>query len=285
MYSLRPCPYPCTGGVVSQAPPTTTPLRVWRCFNPLYSQPAAAAAASRRARTEARSLPTEHRCAKPLEYPCAGEARTDRPGGLSLSDRQKGKSRGESMAVEEEGLRIFQSVKIKIGKKENNPPPPHTHPLESERFDGRLRVNGPSRQAGGAGWGIGEWPVFSLIIQITRCCFFKLRSSLQRKAGEPQAVKLWTPKGEIEHIGSLVGKLWEFGSWFKKPVSEFELWSNPNRLSAWTAPQLHGSRWLLPFFGIEFNYLNLYYTRIAPIHVIDTPPKKSSMPNCLAIDY
>lgn len=41
-----------------------------------------------------------------------------------MSDRQKGKSRGESMAVEEEGLRIFQSVKIKIGKKENTPPPP-----------------------------------------------------------------------------------------------------------------------------------------------------------------
>lgn len=75
-------------------------------------------------KTQAWSLPTEHRCAKPLEYPCAGEARTDHPGGLSLSDRQKGKSRGESMAVEEEGLRIFQSVKIKIGKKENTPPPP-----------------------------------------------------------------------------------------------------------------------------------------------------------------
>lgn len=74
-------------------------------------------------RTEAWSLPIKHRCAKPLEYPCAGEARTDHPGGLSLSDRQKGKSRGESMAVEEEGLRIFQSVKIKIGKKENTPPP------------------------------------------------------------------------------------------------------------------------------------------------------------------
>lgn len=55
------------------------------------------------------------------------------------------------MAVEEEGLRIFQSVKIKIGKKENTPP--HTHPtpftpLWSVRFDARLRVNGPSRQAG-----------------------------------------------------------------------------------------------------------------------------------------
>lgn len=41
-----------------------------------------------------------------------------------MSDRQKGKSRGESMAVEEEGLRIFQSVKIKIGEAKNIPPYP-----------------------------------------------------------------------------------------------------------------------------------------------------------------
>lgn len=83
-----------------------------------------------------------------------------------MSDRQKGKSRGESMAVEEEGLRIFQSVKIKIGKKENNPPSHHhhTHPLESERFEGRLRVNGPSRQAGSAGWGLESDP------SSNRCC-------------------------------------------------------------------------------------------------------------------
>lgn len=115
----------------TQVPPTVTqlPLRDWRCFyllltlnQPQLLQPA------EEPRTEAWSLPTEHRCAKPLEYPCAGEARTDHPGGLPLSDRQKGKSRGESMAVEEEGLRIFQSVKIKIGKKENTPPPPTPTP-------------------------------------------------------------------------------------------------------------------------------------------------------------
>lgn len=68
------------------------------------------------------SLSREHRCAKPLEYPCAGEPRTDHRGGLSLSSRQTGKSQGESMAVEEEGLRVFQSVKIKIGKKKSLPP-------------------------------------------------------------------------------------------------------------------------------------------------------------------
>lgn len=29
------------------------------------------------------------------------------------------------MAVEDEGLRVFQSVKIKIGKKDKTPPTPH----------------------------------------------------------------------------------------------------------------------------------------------------------------
>lgn len=127
--SIAETPSPLGGVASAQVPPTVTqlPLRGWRCFyllltlnQPQLLQPA------EEPRTEAWSLPTEHRCAKPLEYPCAGEARTDHPGGLPLSDRQKGKSRGESMAVEEEGLRIFQSVKIKIGKKENTPTP---HPL------------------------------------------------------------------------------------------------------------------------------------------------------------
>lgn len=26
-----------------------------------------------------------------------------------------------------------------------------------------------------------------------------------------------------------MGKLWEFGSWLKKAVSDFELWSNPEQ--------------------------------------------------------
>lgn len=48
------------------------------------------------------------------------------------------------MAVEEEGLRIFQSVKIKIGKKKNPYP-------QSERLNGWLHINGP-KQAGSEGW-------------------------------------------------------------------------------------------------------------------------------------
>lgn len=94
---------------------------------------------------EVRSLSRAHRCAKPLEYPCAGEARTDHRGGPSLSSRQKGKNHGESMAVEEEGLRVFQSVKIKIGKRKKIPTP------QSERLNGWLHINGPSSQAGSAG--------------------------------------------------------------------------------------------------------------------------------------
>lgn len=112
------------------------------------------------------SLSGEHRCAKPLEYPCAGEARTDHRGGLPSSSRQKGKSHGGSMAVEEEGLRVFQSVKIKIGKKRKNPYP------QSERLNGWLHINGPSRQAVRAGDRRGGGLVCLvpavIVIQITR---------------------------------------------------------------------------------------------------------------------
>lgn len=75
----------------------------------------------------AHSLSGEHRCAKPLEYPHTGEAGTNRRGGQLPFSREKGKSPVEGMAVEEEGLRVFQSVKIKIGKKDKSllfyPPP------------------------------------------------------------------------------------------------------------------------------------------------------------------
>lgn len=54
-----------------------------------------------------------------------------------LSRVKGGKSHGESMAVEEEGLRVFQSVKIKIGKKKNPYP-------QTERLNGWLHVNGQS---------------------------------------------------------------------------------------------------------------------------------------------
>lgn len=64
------------------------------------------------------------------------------------------------MAVEEEGLRVFQSVKIKIGKKKKNPYP------QSERLNGWLHINGPSRQAGSAGWRLerGDRPVLFLLL-------------------------------------------------------------------------------------------------------------------------
>lgn len=96
-------------------------------------------------RAGVRSLSRAHRCAKPLEYPCAGEARTDHRGGPPLSSRLKGKNHGESMAVEEEGLRIFQSVKIKIGKRKKSLPP-----SLSASMDGSI-LTGPSSQAGSAG--------------------------------------------------------------------------------------------------------------------------------------
>lgn len=90
-----------------------------------------------------------HRCAKPLEYPCAGEARTDHRGGLSVSSRQKGKSHGESMAVEEEGLRVFQSVKIKIGKKKKKKK--SLPPSLSASMDGSILTGQAGRQAVRAG--------------------------------------------------------------------------------------------------------------------------------------
>lgn len=83
------------------------------------------------------SLSRAHRCAKPLEYPCAGEARTDHRGGPSLSSRQKGKNHGESMAVEEEGLRVFQSVKIKIGKRKKSLPPSLSASMDGSILTGR----------------------------------------------------------------------------------------------------------------------------------------------------
>jgi len=109
---------------------------------PACSQPAEAAIAT----GVCDRSPGEHRCAKPLDYPCAGEARTDHRGRLSSTSREKGKSHGKSMAVEEEGLRVFQSVKIKIGKKKKTNPYP-----QCERLNGWLHANGPSRQAVGAG--------------------------------------------------------------------------------------------------------------------------------------
>lgn len=264
-----------------RAPPTVTllPLRDWRCFNPLHSRAAAAAAALRGARTEAWSLSTEHRCAKPLEYPCAGEARTDHPGGLSLSDRQKGKRRGESMAVEEEGLRIFQSVKIKIGKKENNTPPPQTPSSLSASTDGCVLTGRAGRQAVRAGGWRASRLLTAVVYNSNHTFFFYPPFFPSAQSRRTASCKIINAKnGQSRHIGSRVGKLWEFGSWFKKPVSGFELWGNPNRLSVWTPPQLHGSRWLLPFFRIEFNYLNLYYTGIAVTHSYNNPPSLSPTP-------
>ncbi|TKS70293.1 Ras GTPase-activating protein 3 GAP1(IP4BP) [Collichthys lucidus] len=94
-------------------------LSHWICSLVLI-QPAAAAVGP-----EYERCPESIDVQNPWKYPCAGEARTDHRGGLSLSSRQKkGKSHGESMAVEEEGLRVFQSVKIKIGEAKNIPPYP-----------------------------------------------------------------------------------------------------------------------------------------------------------------
>lgn len=84
----------------------------------------------------ARSPSGEHRCAQPLEYPCAGEARTDHRGGPSSFSRHKGKCHGESMAVEEEGLRVFQSVKIKIGKRKKIPTPSLSASMDGPAFTG-----------------------------------------------------------------------------------------------------------------------------------------------------
>lgn len=61
-----------------------------------------------------------------LDYPRAGGTRSDHRGPQPSFNRRKGrKSHGATMAVEEEGLRVFQSVKIKIGKEGKNQPQPH----------------------------------------------------------------------------------------------------------------------------------------------------------------
>lgn len=171
-------PYPCVGvvlwshtstGAAAAAAAAGLKLNLLAC-----SQPASSTSSGR---AGVWSLSGEHRCAKPLEYPCAGEARTDHRGGLSLSSRQKGKSHGESMAVEEEGLRVFQSVKIKIGKKKNPYP-------QSERLNGWLHINGPSRQCGletGGGTDLS-----------CSCCYCNSNHtfSSQRADCKPQIIKL-----------------------------------------------------------------------------------------------
>lgn len=185
------------------------------------------------------------------------------------------------MAVEEEGLRIFQSVKIKIGKKENNPPP---HPLQtpsslSASTDGCVLTGRAGRQAVRAGGWRASRLLTAVVYNSNHTFFFNPPFFPSAQSRRTASCKIMNAKnGQSRHIGSLVGKLWEFGSWFKKPVSEFELWGNPNRLSVWTPPQLHGSRWLLPFFRIEFNYLNLYYTGIAATHSYNSPPPLSPTP-------
>lgn len=101
----------------------------WRCCCCCCGTACSPRASSSSGRDGVRLLSGEHRCAKPLEYPFAGKPRTNHRGGLSLFSCHKGKSHGESMAVEEEGLRVFQSVKIKIGKKKIPYP-------QSKRFSG-----------------------------------------------------------------------------------------------------------------------------------------------------
>ncbi len=63
-------------------------------------------------------------------------------------------------------------------------------------------------------------------------------------------------------IQSLVGKLWEFGSWRKKPVLEVYIWRlELIRLCDIKAPQLHISRC---FFSLDTSdQINLYYTLAA----------------------
>lgn len=82
------------------------------------------------------------------------------------------------MAVEEEGLRVFQSVKIKIGKKKNPYP-------QSERLNGWLHINGPSGQAVRA----GDWSGTDLSCSF---CYCDSNHTLypQRTVCEPQIVKL-----------------------------------------------------------------------------------------------
>lgn len=129
-------PYSCVGGECGATPPLTTPLPLlWsqpRLFLPSQQQQ------QQRSGAGVWSLSGAHRCAKALDYPCSGEARTDNRGGETFSSRWKGPSLGGSMAVEEEGLRVFQSVKIKIGKKEEekNPYPPTHPPCATAWMDG-----------------------------------------------------------------------------------------------------------------------------------------------------
>lgn len=96
------------------------------------------------------------------------------------------------MAVEEEGLRIFQSVKIKIGKKENNTPPHQTPSSLSASTDVCVLTGRAGRQAVRA----GGWRASRLLTAVVYnsnhtffVFFLTLPSFLQRKAGEPQAVK------------------------------------------------------------------------------------------------
>lgn len=101
------------------------------------------------------------------------------------------------MAVEEEGLRIFQSVKIKIGKKKEKTSP------QSERLDGWLHVNGPSRQALRAGaWRAIGLLVVANVIQITRSPFSG--RTLNRKQCCPKLIKRSKALWEIVGIWQLV---------------------------------------------------------------------------------
>lgn len=135
-------PYSCVGGECGATPPLTTPLPPLLPL--LWSQPRLFLPSQQQQQQQQRSgagvwsLSGAHRCAKALDYPCSGEARTDNRGGETFSSRWKGPSLGGSMAVEEEGLRVFQSVKIKIGKKEEekNPYPPTHPPCAAAWMDG-----------------------------------------------------------------------------------------------------------------------------------------------------
>lgn len=92
------------------------------------------------------------------------------------------------MAVEEEGLRVFQSVKIKIGKTGGKIPTPSVRaPL-----NGWLCVNGPDcrqcRQEAEAGQ---IRPVPVVVIQITRLPPHHSSKVGERRGSESRFLALW----------------------------------------------------------------------------------------------
>lgn len=148
------------------------------------------------------------------------------------------------MAVEEEGLRVFQSVKIKIGKAEGwgekSLPPVCAHSMDGSMLTGRTA--GKCGQAGSASWRLKQDKIrlvpVVLVIQITRLPPHHSSKVGERRGIESRFIALW------EIWGILAAGIRETGVWIFSAYGDS---AKPERHIK-KAPQLHIPRCPPVFF-------------------------------------